>query len=516
MLLKAVLQQTVKKGNKESQHEVGEAHPMTDRIHDENDGQERPDEMNDQQEDFATLFEASQFQSGTTIKQDSKIQGTVVSIGEEWVFVDIGGKSEGAISREELLDDEGNLSVATGDSITAYVVSLRPGETLLSVKMTGAASEEAIRGAYESGVPVEGIVESERKGGYSVTVLGKQAFCPFSQIDLQSTRQPEDYIGQRFTFRIIEHKERGRNIVLSRREILEEERAQQVAQLKGKLQPGDVITGTVQNLAPFGAFVDIGGIEGLIPMSELAWYRVNEASDVLSPGEQVTVQVLDLDWANKRISLSRKQTLDDPWNEVAANFPEDSTAPGKVTKLMNFGAFVQLEPGVEGLIHISNMGAGRRINHPKEVVSEGDEVEVKILSVDREARRIGLELRFAGTGEDGETPVILSEGDVVTGTVDSVKDYGIFFSLPGGKSGLLHVSEIGEQRKGDLRGRFPVGSSAEVQILSVDPDSKKIGLSTKRLSKQIEDSHYKQFSSGKKGGAAFGTLGDLLKDKLKD
>lgn len=488
---------------------------MTDRTQDENGGQERPDEMNDQQEDFATLFEASQFQSGTTIKQDSKIQGTVVSIGEDWVFVDIGGKSEGAISREELLDDEGNLSVGTGDSLTAYVVSMLPGETLLSVKMTGRASEEAMRGAYESGVPVEGVVESERKGGYSVTVLGKQAFCPYSQMDLQSTRRPEDYIGQRFTFRIIEHTERGRNIVLSRREILEEERAQQVAQLKKTLQTGDVITGTVQKLAPFGAFVDIGGIEGLIPMSELAWYRVNEASDELSPGEQVTVKVLNLDWQNKRISLSRKQTLDDPWNQVRSHFSEDSTVPGKVTKLMNFGAFVQLEPGIEGLIHISNMGTGRRVNHPKEVVSEGDEVEVKILSVDPDARRIGLELRFAGAGEEDETSVELSEGDVVTGTVDSVKEYGVFFSLPGGKSGLLHVSEIGEERKGDLRGRFPMGSSAEVQILSIDPDSKRIGLSTKRLSKRVEDSHFKQFSSTKERGASFGTLGDLLKDKLK-
>lgn len=511
-----LLQQTKKKGNKKSQHEVVEVDLMVERNPDENSGLEQLEEEDEQQEDFATLFESSEFQSGAQIQRDSKIQGTVVSVGGEWVFVDIGGKSEGAISREELLDEEGNLSVNVGDEITAYVVRSRPGEILLSVKMTSAASEEAIRGAFQSGVPVEGFVEAERKGGYTVSIVGKQAFCPYSQIDLQSTGRPEDYVGQRYTFRIIEYSERGKNIVVSRRGILEEERAQQVAQLKQTLKPGDVITGTVQKLAPFGAFVDIGGIEGLIPMSELAWYRVGDVSDVLSTGEQVTVKILDLDWDNRRISLSRKQTLDDPWNAAAENYPEGTKISGKVTKLMNFGAFVQLEPGVEGLVHISNMGTGRRINHPKEVLSEGDEVEVKVLSVVPETRRIGLELAFARSTEPGQDQAELSEGDVVTGTVDSVKDYGVFLSLPGGMSGLLHVSEIGEQRKGDLRGRFPVGSSAQVQVLSIDPESKKIALSTKRLSKSIEESHYKEFSSARRDKGSLGTLGDLLKDKFKD
>lgn len=488
---------------------------MNDRDTNRDSGQQPPDELDDMQEDFATLFEASQFQEGVRIQRDSKIHGTIVSIGDEWLFVDIGGKSEGAISREEFLDDQGNLTVRLGDSIDAYVVSTRPGEIILSVKMTSAASEEAIRGAFASGVPVEGLVESERKGGYSVTLLGKSGFCPFSQIDLQSTGKPEDYIGKRFTFRIIEYSDRGRNIVVSRREILEEERAKQVAQLKETLKPGDVITGKVQKLAQFGAFVDIGGIEGLIPMSELAWWRVNDASDVLVPGEQVTVRVLDVDWAKRRISLSRKQTLDDPWNDVAQRYLEETTLSGKVIKLMNFGAFVQLEPGVEGLVHISNMGGGRRINHPKEVLTEGDEVEVKVLSVDAGTRRIGLELVTSRPGDEAAPAAELSEGIVVQGIVESVKDYGVFLSLPGGKSGLLHQSEIGDQRKSDLRGRFPVGSSVDVEILSIDPQSKKIALSTKRLAKKIEDSQFADFASEKRDKGSWGTLGDLLKDKLK-
>jgi len=509
-----LLKENGKRGNKDSQYVLGKVIAMNDRDTNENSGQQPPDELDDMQEDFAALFEASQFQDSVRTQKDSKIRGTIVSIGDEWLFVDIGGKSEGAISREEFLDDEGKLTVRLGDSIDAYVVSTRPGEILLSVKMTSAASEEAIRGAFVSGVPVEGFVESERKGGYSVTLLGKSGFCPFSQIDLQSAGKPEDYIGKRFTFRIIEYSDRGRNLVLSRREILEEERAKQVAQLKETLKPGDVITGTVQNLVKFGAFVDIGGIEGLIPMSELAWWRVNDASDVLSPGELVTIRVLDVDWPKRRISLSRKQTLDDPWNDVSQRYPEETTLSGKVTKLTNFGAFVQLEPGVEGLVHISNMGAGRRINHPKEVLSEGDEVEVKVLSVDPGARRIGLDLVTSRLDEEGAPSVELSEGAVVAGIVESVKDYGVFFSLPGGKSGLLHVSEIGEQRKGDIRGKFPVGSSVDVEILSIDPESKKIALSTKRLSKKVEDSLFADFASGKRDKGSLGTLGDLLKDKL--
>ncbi|AFM25535.1 30S ribosomal protein S1 [Desulfomonile tiedjei] len=469
----------------------------------------------EEQEDFTSLFEASSKQQDTRVQRDTKIEGTVVSIGSEWIFVDIGAKTEGAISREELLDDDGELKVRVGDTISAYVVSTRAGEVLLSIKMTAAAGEDAIRGAQKSGVPVEGVVTGERKGGYTVTIFGKQAFCPFSQIDIQSGGMPDDYIGKRFSFRIAEYSDRGRNIVVSRRAIMEEERMRQAEELKKTLKPGDIIQGTVQKLAPFGAFVDIGGVEGLIPMSELAWYRVADVSDVLKTGESVSVKVMDLDWANRRISLSMKQVLEDPWDTVAQRFPEQSVIRGTVKKLMNFGAFVELEPGIEGLIHISNLGMGRRINHPKEVLSEGDSVEARVLSVDQGARRIGLELKHSVTTEESEGHAALQSGDVVEGTVESVKDYGVFVSLPGNKTGLLHVSEIGDGRSGDLRGRFPLDSRLQVQVLSIEPDSGKISLSTKTLKKNAEDEQFKEFVSGRNRESSFGTLGQLLKDKLK-
>jgi len=251
-------------------------------------------------------------------------------------------------------------------------------------------------------------------------------------------------------------------------------------------------------------------------MSELAWYRVGEVADVLRQGESVTVRILDLDWDNNRISLSLKQTLEDPWSAVSQRYAEETVLTGTVTKLMNFGAFVQLEPGVEGLIHISNLGMGRRINHPKEAVSEGEEVQVRVITVDQAARRIGLELLFQGSEGEGSSQPELKEGDVVTGTVDSIKDYGVFVSLPGGKSGLLHISEISDKKTGDLRNRFQVGSSLEVQILGVDSETKKISLSTKSLSRTAEQSQFKQFVTDKGGAKSLGTLGDLLKDKIKE
>jgi small subunit ribosomal protein S1 len=224
---------------------------------------------------------------------------------------------------------------------------------------------------------------------------------------------------------------------------------------------------------------------------------------------------MDLDWENRRISLSHRQTLQDPWDLAPDKFPVGKTLVGTVKKLMNFGAFVELEPGIEGLIHISNMGMGRRINHPREAVHEGEEVEVNILTMDQQARRIGLELSLAASLSTESISRMLQKGDIVSGTVDSVKDYGVFVALPDGRVGLLHVSEIDEGRRGDLKKRFPVGSSVEVEVLDIDPGSSKISLSARTLSKKNEDAQFKDFVSGRGTGASFGTLGDLLKNKLK-
>jgi small subunit ribosomal protein S1 len=232
----------------------------------------------------------------------------------------------------------------------------------------------------------------------------------------------------------------------------------------------------------------------------------------------VTVKILDLDWDNNRISLSRKHTLEDPWTTVSQRYSEQEVVSGTVTRLVNFGAFVQLEPGIEGLLHISNLGMGRRINHPSEVLNQGERVNVKVISVDGTARRMGLELMRAEAQEQEPQEAVpeLNSGDIVDGVVDSVKDYGVFVGLPGGKSGLLHVSQIEDGRGGELRKRFPLGSKIQAQVLTVDADTGKISLSVKSLQKKDEEGDFKEFASTKEGRAAFGTLGDLLKNRLKE
>jgi small subunit ribosomal protein S1 len=465
------------------------------------------------EEDFGKLLEESEKSEKGAVIKDRKTEGTIVSIGEEWVFVDVGAKSEAFMARQEVENENGEVTVSEGDTIEAYVVKSTGEEILLSLKMTSAASQEALLDAYRSGVPVEGLVLGEKKGGFSVRVLGKEAFCPYSQIDLQRVSQPEDYVGNRYGFRIIEYKESGRNLVLSRRSILEEERAKDLEQLKQNLKQGDRLEGEVTNVASFGVFVDIGGAEGLIPMSELAWARVESASDLFSKGDKVEVEVLNIDWERDRITLSSRAAMKDPWDSVPDDFQIEKVYEGLVKKLMDFGAFVELTPGVEGLAHISNMSPGRRINHPREVLSEGASVRVKVISVDAENRRIGLELERSGDTEDGPE-VELRVGETVQGEIETIKDYGIFVGLPGGKTGLLHVSEIEGGKSQDLRRSFNLGEKIQVEILDIDPESNRVSLGRKSLRQKAESDMVKDYKASDSEGASMGTLGDLLKDKL--
>jgi len=477
------------------------------------DTNDSPQHGEDAGEDFASLFESGQYDREAFVQRDTKVEGSVVSIGEDWIFVDIGAKTEACIAREELVDEQGGLTVKIGDTLSGYVVSNRDGEIVLSQKMTAAASEDAMRSAYRSGLPVEGLVVGERKGGYTVSVFGKQAFCPFSQIDLPPIADSSEYVNRKYLFRIAQYAEGGRNIVLSRRALLEEERQRKVASLKESLQVGDIVEGVVTRTAQFGAFVDLGGIDGLAPISEVAWDRVSSVSEVVSPGDTVRVKIIELDWPNKRISLSIKQALEDPWDSVPESYEEEKIFEGVVTRLMNFGAFVQLEPGVEGLIHISNLGVGRRINHPREVISEGERVQVRILSIDPQARRISLELVPSGIADGSETSEI-HEGDILVGVVEGIKEYGVFVGLPGGRSGLLHFSEVSSQRRGDPRSWFTVGQQIQVQALRVEEGTGRISLSMKSLERREEEANLHEFSAHQTSKSSFGTLGDLLAEKF--
>ncbi|HEY6008440.1 MAG TPA: 30S ribosomal protein S1, partial [Geobacteraceae bacterium] len=294
---------------------------------------------------------------------------------------------------KELLDAEGNLTVSEGDTIRAYFLGRQQNELRFTTRVGGGPAGNAqLEEAWRSGIPVQGHVEKEVKGGYEVKVAGSRAFCPFSQMGLKRGGEPADYIGRHLPFRITNYGEGGRNIVVSNRALLEEEQQRQREALRESLQVGMTVQGTVSNLRDFGAFVDLGGIEGLIPMSEIAWGRVQDVREVLTVGQEVSVVIKQIDWERNRLSLSLRETQADPWERVAEMFPEGSVHSGRVSRLAPFGAFVTLGEGIDGLLHIGKLGGGKRISHPREVLREGDTVEVIVEAVDRTAKRISLAL----------------------------------------------------------------------------------------------------------------------------
>ena len=344
-------------------------------------------------ESFAALFEQSAKQS-RWLEPGQKLTARVLKVSAEWIFIDTGQKGEGVVDLKELLDLDGNVTVREGDNLTAYFLSSSHGEMRFTTRLGGGASGSSqLEDAWKSGVPVEGVVEKEIKGGYEIKLGGAaRAFCPFSQIALRRVENPEALIGTRLAFRITDYAENGRNIVVSRRDLLEEEQRRLREEAQAGIAEGMTISGTVTSLQDFGAFVDIGGLEGLLPISEIGWTRVKDVREVLSIGQQVTVVIKTIDREKERISLSLKDTLVDPWSQALVTFPEGSFHTGTVSRLAPFGAFVTLDDGIDGLIHISKLGAGKRINNPREVLKEGEAVEVRIEGVHPAERRISLAL----------------------------------------------------------------------------------------------------------------------------
>ena len=341
-------------------------------------------------ESFADLFQAKTVSRPST-KPGDRIEATVVGISGENVFLDVGAKSEGVISAAELRNEAGEMTVGVGDRIKVYVLPKRGGELACTTRIGGGqTTPREIEEAFQAGIPVEGKVTAEVKGGFSVTVAGHRCFCPYSQMDIRRVEQADAYLDKTFAFKIMEFGNQGRNIILSARAIQEEQRAQERERLMETLHEGMQVSGTVTSLRDFGAFVDIGGVDGLVPISELAWGQTDRVEDVLSLGQQVQVVIKRLDWDRDRISLSLRETTENPWDTAADRYPAGSLHQGRVSRLAAFGAFVTLEPGIDGLLHISKLGAGRRIHHPREVVETGQELTVKIESVDTAQKRIAL------------------------------------------------------------------------------------------------------------------------------
>ena len=344
----------------------------------------------EEEKSFAELLEASE-RKPVRLRQGQSVEAVIAKITSDWVFIDLGGKTEGIVERNEFLDKEGQLTVKEGDTVKVYFLSSRHGERVFTTRVSGDAARQYLEEAWRNAIPVEGIVEKEVKGGLEVRIAGTyRAFCPFSQAGIPRGETAAALMGQRIPFIIIEYGERGRRLVVSRRRILEEEERKRKEAIKETLREGMMVTGTVKSLRDFGAFVDIGGIEALLPVSEVGWGRVEDIRDRFTVGQTLEALVLGIDWARDRITLSVKGTLPDPWENVETRYPDGSRHRGTVARLADFGAFITLEPGVDGLIPISRLARGKKIRHPREVLVQGDPIEVVVESSDRAKRRLSL------------------------------------------------------------------------------------------------------------------------------
>ncbi len=355
----------------------------------------------DETKSFAQMLDES-YSTPKRFSVGEKVEAVIVKISPEWIFLDLGAKSEGYVDRKEFVDENDNLTVKEGDTITAYFISSRHSEKLFTTKLLARKSvDEFLINAYENQIPLEATVEKEIKGGFSIRISASATgFCPYSQMDIKRIGDAATLVGKKLDFIVIEYGENGRKIVLSRRPLLEVIEQEKVKVLKETLQKGMTVQGVVKSVLDFGAFVDIGGVQALLPVSEMSWGRVEDPKSLYAPGTTIEAIIINLDWENEHITLSFKDTLPDPWNEVITRYREGGVYKGKVSRLTDFGAFITLESGVDGLLHISKLAKGKKIKHARDVLTSGTDLDVKIEKIDRDNKRISLDL--AGNGDDSK------------------------------------------------------------------------------------------------------------------
>jgi small subunit ribosomal protein S1 len=468
------------------------------------------------EEDFARMLEESL--QPKRFREGDEIAGKVVALGTDVAFVDVGGKGEATIDLAELTDADGRTTVSVGDTVKAIVVSTAGGLKLSHKLARHAATREALRDAYESGLPVEGRVEAVIKGGYEVRFSGQRAFCPISQIGTTYTEDPAVHQGKVYLFRIVEYKGDGKNIVVSRRAILEEEEQAKAEEVKKLIVKDAVLRGRVASVRDYGAFVDLGGgIQGLLHVSEMGWSRVTDPSAVVRPGDEIEVKVLQVDEEKGKISLGLKQLSADPWSTVASTFEVGQVLMGNVTRLADFGAFIELAPGIEGLAHVSTFPPTGKADGWKALVPAGEPVAVEILSIEPERKRIGVAVVEKGTAR-AESAQTIKPGTRIVGKVERHESYGVFVFLKPGSTGLMPLEETGAERDSDLRRLFPVGS--EVEVLVLDVDGRRIRLSRKALKEANEKQEAREYRATQAAAEAqaggFGSLADTLRKAMEN
>ena len=474
----------------------------------------RPDD--DSSDDFVSLFEG--MATPQALIPGDTVQAVIVSISSDTAFLDLGGKAEGIVPRAELEDADGALQHAIGESVEARVIGVSDGDGGIRVSVAALKDlrdDAVLAQAFETGAPVEGIVENVNKGGYEIRIGDRRAFCPLSQMDSKFTENPQAFVGARHTFLITEHDPQGRRLVVSRAALQRKEREELLRAAATALTPGSQVQGTVSRIADFGAFVDLGGLEGLIPMRELSWSRVQSASDAVTVGSSVTVKILEVDLERQRVSLSLREASANPWEHPGVDIGD--RLRGTVTRITDFGAFVELRPGIEGLVHISEMRNEHRVRHPSDLLKTGDGLDVVVHDIQLHERRIALGMLAPGANPWTEIATTHPIGSRVRSKIARHARFGVFVELGRGLTGLLPHSEL--DRADAVQSAYPLGATPVVTITAVDADKRRIVVSRlqalggdgKELPPTVSRS-----ATASRTGESMGTFGDLLKGRLGD
>ncbi len=459
-------------------------------------------------ESFAELFEESL--SNTQLRNGAIIIGTVLDITSEAVIVNAGLKSEGVIPRVQFLNQNGEIEVEVGDQVEVALDAVEDGFGATRLSREKAKRDQAwkvLEKAHEAEETVIGRINGKVKGGFTVELNDIRAFLPGSLVDVRPVRDTAYLEGKDLEFKVIKLDRRRNNVVVSRRAVVEQEYSEEREKLLENLQEGQEVTGVVKNLTDYGAFVDLGGIDGLLHITDMAWKRVKHPSEVVEIGDEIQVKILKFDRDRNRVSLGLKQMGDDPWVALARRYPEGTRLFGKVTNIADYGCFVEIEEGVEGLVHVSEMDWTNKNVHPSKVVSLGDEVEVMVLDIDEERRRVSLGIKQCKANPWEEFSTTHKKGDHVSGNIKSITDFGIFIGLDGGIDGLIHLSDISWDDEGeDAIRNFKKGDEVETVVLSVDPERERISLGIKQLA---QDPFSVFVAANEKGSFVKGTVAEV-------
>jgi small subunit ribosomal protein S1 len=467
------------------------------------------------EENFAEMLEAFSPGRRTEIRVGDRVKGTVISIGKDTVFVDAGMKIDAVVERSELLDAEQNLTCAEGDELELYVAAVGEHEIRLSRAMSGAGGVQVLREAQQKAVPVEGKVKEVCKGGYLVEVMQRRAFCPQSQIDVTPVEDPAVHVGATYQFLVSRVEDKGRNVVVSRRALLDRELQAARELFLAGLKVGDVLDGRVTRLMPFGAFIELSpGVEGMAHVSELSWSRTAAPADVLQPGDRLRVKVIGIDAppapGQLRIALSVKQLQEDPWLSIEDRFHEGDVVRGKVTRCMDFGAFVEIAPGIEGMVHISELSYTRRVHRTEDVVTAGDEVTVAVKGVDADRRRISLSLRDAEGDPWAEVRERFSVGQRLEGVLEKKEKFGYFIRLAPGVTGLLPMGSIRRSAAAGELEKVREGEPIAVAVGEIDLQRRRISLAP---ASAADEGDWQRFAPDARPGR-LGSLADKLQSAL--